>query len=117
MKNAQLAKQDDYRKQTQQNHYGPPHQQNRAYGRTITANDQITHTISKTTKTNDPEMIAADHPQEITPTSIRAAHAVQAITTETAHHYMTTKRSTRKLSRPPRSTQHQRKVTIARRVT
>jgi hypothetical protein len=37
MKNAQLAKQDDYRKQTQQNHYGPPHQQNRAYGR----NDNI----------------------------------------------------------------------------
>jgi hypothetical protein len=33
MKNTQLAKQDDYRKQTQQqNHYGPPHQHNRAYG-------------------------------------------------------------------------------------
>jgi hypothetical protein len=33
MKNAQVAKQDDYRKQTQENHYGPPHQHNRAYGR------------------------------------------------------------------------------------
>jgi hypothetical protein len=33
MKSAQMAKQDDYRKQRQQNHYGPPHQQNRAYGR------------------------------------------------------------------------------------
>jgi hypothetical protein len=33
MKNAQMAKQEDYRKQTQHNHYGPPHQQNRAYGR------------------------------------------------------------------------------------
>jgi hypothetical protein len=32
MKNAQLVKQDDYRKQTQDNHYGPPHQQNRAHG-------------------------------------------------------------------------------------
>jgi hypothetical protein len=33
MKNAQLVKQRDYRKQTQQNHYGPLPQQNRAYGR------------------------------------------------------------------------------------
>jgi hypothetical protein len=33
MKNIQMVKQDDYRKQTQHNHYGPPHQQNRAYGR------------------------------------------------------------------------------------
>jgi hypothetical protein len=33
MKNAQLSKQDDYQKQTQQSHYGPPHQQNREYGR------------------------------------------------------------------------------------
>jgi hypothetical protein len=33
MKTAQMAKQDHHRKQTQHNHYGPPHQQNRAYGR------------------------------------------------------------------------------------
>jgi hypothetical protein len=33
MKHAQLVKQDDYRKQTQHNHYGPLHQQNRAYDR------------------------------------------------------------------------------------
>jgi hypothetical protein len=32
MKNVQLVKQDDYQKQTQHNQYGPPHQQNRAYG-------------------------------------------------------------------------------------
>jgi hypothetical protein len=31
MRNAQMVKQDGYRKQTQQNHYGPPHQQSRAY--------------------------------------------------------------------------------------
>jgi hypothetical protein len=30
---------------------------------TITQNDRITHTTAKTTKTNAPEMIAADHPQ------------------------------------------------------
>jgi hypothetical protein len=33
MKNAQMAKQDEYRKQTQHIHYGPPQQQGRAYGR------------------------------------------------------------------------------------
>jgi hypothetical protein len=33
MENVQLLKQDNYRKQIQQRHYGPPHQQNRAYGR------------------------------------------------------------------------------------
>jgi hypothetical protein len=33
MKNAQMAKQDEYRKQTQQSHYDPPQQQVRAYGR------------------------------------------------------------------------------------
>jgi hypothetical protein len=31
MKNAQMVKQDEYRKQTQQSHYGPPQQQGRAY--------------------------------------------------------------------------------------
>jgi hypothetical protein len=33
MKNAQMAKQDEYQKQTQQSHYGPPQQQDRSYGR------------------------------------------------------------------------------------
>jgi hypothetical protein len=33
MKNAQMVKQDEYRKQMQQNHYGPPQQQYRTYGR------------------------------------------------------------------------------------
>jgi hypothetical protein len=33
MKNAQMAKQDEYRKQTHQSHYGPPQQQDRTYGR------------------------------------------------------------------------------------
>jgi hypothetical protein len=33
MKNAQMVKQDEYRKQTQQSHYGPSQQQDRAYGR------------------------------------------------------------------------------------
>jgi hypothetical protein len=32
---------------------------------TLTSKDQIPHTIAKTTKTNAPEMIAADHPREI----------------------------------------------------
>jgi hypothetical protein len=33
MKDAQIAKQVEYRKQTQQSHYGPPRQQDRQYGR------------------------------------------------------------------------------------
>jgi hypothetical protein len=33
MKDAQIAKQVEYRKQTQQNHYGPPQQQDIQYGR------------------------------------------------------------------------------------
>jgi hypothetical protein len=33
MKNAQMVKQDEYRKQTQQSHFGPPQKQGRAYGR------------------------------------------------------------------------------------
>jgi hypothetical protein len=33
MNNAQMAKQDEYQKQTQQSHYGIPQQQDRAYGR------------------------------------------------------------------------------------
>jgi hypothetical protein len=33
MKNAQMVKQDEYRKQTQQSHYGPPQQQDITYGR------------------------------------------------------------------------------------
>jgi hypothetical protein len=32
MKNAQLSKQDDYRKQSQQSQYGPLHQHKRAFG-------------------------------------------------------------------------------------
>jgi hypothetical protein len=32
MKNAQLSKQEDYRKQTQHSHYGRPHQHNRSFG-------------------------------------------------------------------------------------
>jgi hypothetical protein len=80
----------------------------------ITTNDRITHMIAKTTNTNTPEMMADDHPREIAPTPKRAA---QTITTETAHHSMTTKISTIKISSPPRSKQHHRKVTNTRRVT
>jgi hypothetical protein len=83
----------------------------------IKTKDRIPHTIAKTTKTNTQEMIAADHPREILPTPRRASHVAQAITTETVHHYMKRKRSSRKLSRSPRSTQHHRKVSNAQRVT
>jgi hypothetical protein len=77
---------------------------------TITTNDRVQHTIAKTTKTNAQEKIAANHPQEIAPTPRCAAHAAQAMTTETVHHSMKRKRNTRQLTRLPRSTQHQRKI-------
>jgi hypothetical protein len=92
MKNAQLAKQDDYQKQTQQNHYGHPCQQNIVYGRNNN-NKPSTNTCDRENyqDTNAPEMIVVDHPREIAPTPRRAA---QGITTETAHHSMTTKINT-----------------------
>jgi hypothetical protein len=57
-----------------------------------TTGDQIPHMISKTTRTNTPAMIAADHPHDIAPTPRCAA---QAITTETEHHFMRKRRNTR----------------------
>jgi hypothetical protein len=74
--------------------------------RMITKNDLITHTTAKTAKTNAPEMIAADHPQDIAPTPRRAARAAQAITTETAHHSMMKRRNTRKKLKKNNSVDH-----------
>jgi hypothetical protein len=75
MKNSQMAKQDEYRKQTQQSHYG----KTEPMVEMITTNDRVQHTVATTTRTNAQEMIAADHPQEMAPTPRRAA---QAITTK-----------------------------------
>jgi hypothetical protein len=113
MKNAQMVKQDDYHKKTKQslNSKAEPMVE------TITTNDRTPHTIARTTKINTQEIIAAHHPREIAPTPRCAARAAQAITTETAHHSMTTKISSRKLSRSPRPTQHHRKVLNTRCVT
>jgi hypothetical protein len=77
----------------------------------VTTNDRITHMTAKTTKKNAPEMIAADHPQEIAPTPRRAARAAQTITNEMAHHSMMKGRKTIKFSRPPRPKQHHSEVT------
>jgi hypothetical protein len=60
-----------------------------------TTSDQITHRIAKTTRTNAPAMIAADHPHDIAPTPRRAARAAQATTTETEHRSMRKRRNTR----------------------
>jgi hypothetical protein len=95
MKNAQMAKQEEYRKQKQQTHYGPPQLQDRSYGPNEKTNDQTPHTVATTTRTNAQEMIAADHPREIAPTPIRAARAAQVITTETLPHSTKIKRNTR----------------------
>jgi hypothetical protein len=97
MKDAQVAKQVEYIKQTQQSHYGPPQLQDRTYGRMIATNDPTPHTVVTTTKTNIHKMIAADNPREIapTPTSTHAVRAAQVITTEMVQHSTMTKRSIR----------------------
>jgi hypothetical protein len=79
-----------------------------------TTNDQITHTAAKNTKTNAPEMIAADHPHEIAPTPRRAAHAAQAITTETEHHSIMKRRNIKTSANhhaPSRNTEKQKCTT------
>jgi hypothetical protein len=58
---------------------------------TITTSDLITHTILKTTRTNSPAMIAADHLHDITPTPRCADRTDLAITTETEHRSMITR--------------------------
>jgi hypothetical protein len=63
----------------------------------IITNDRITHTTAKTTKTNAPEMIAANHPQESAPIHRRVACAAQSITTEMAHYSMKKRRDTKNL--------------------
>jgi hypothetical protein len=85
MKNAQLLKQEDYRKKTHRATMVLHTNKTDSLARIRTTSDQITHTIAKTTKTNAPTMIATDHPRDITPTPRCAAHAAQAITTEMEH--------------------------------
>jgi hypothetical protein len=58
---------------------------------TLTTSDLINHTIVKTTRSNAPAMIVADHFHEIAPTPRCAARAALAITTETEHRSMMTK--------------------------
>jgi hypothetical protein len=63
---------------------------------TTATSARIAITIVIHTKTNDPETIALDQTRLIAPTPNRAGRAAQvAITTETVHAYMMTKRSTK----------------------
>jgi hypothetical protein len=75
----------------------------------ITTNDPTPHTVVKTTKTNIHEMIAANHPREIAPTSTRAVRAAQVITTEMVQHSTTKKRNIISRTTTPRFTQYHRK--------
>jgi hypothetical protein len=75
----------------------------------ITTNDPTPHMVMPTTKTNIPEMIAADHLQEIAPTPTRAVRAAQVITTEMVQHSKTTKRNIRSHTTTSRFTQHHQK--------
>jgi hypothetical protein len=100
MKNAQLSKQDDYRKKLNKSTMVLRTNRTERMAEMITTTDQITHTTAKTAKTNAPEMIAADHPQEISPTPRCASRAAQAIITETVHHSMMRRINTRKFRAP-----------------
>jgi myo-inositol-1-phosphate synthase len=88
----EMAKQEEYRKKHSKVTMALRNCKTDHMVETITTNDQTTHTVATTTRTNAQEMIAADHPQEIAPTPTRAA---QVITTETVPHSTTTKRNTR----------------------
>jgi hypothetical protein len=96
MKNAQMVKQDEYRKKHNIVTMVLRNSKAEPMVETITTNDRTPHTNAKTTKTNAQEMTEADHPREMAPTPRRTA---QAITTETVHHSMKRKINTRKLSR------------------
>jgi hypothetical protein len=87
MKGAQLAKQEEYIKLNQQNHNGPPYQQNRNSGRN--ENDQPICMIVTKIKKNDHALIAADHHHKIAPTP---RHAALATTADTEHRSMMTRK-------------------------
>jgi hypothetical protein len=95
MKDAQIAKQVEQRKQNQ---IITTDLLNNRTGNTVemTVTNVLTqHRVVIATKINVHETIADGHPQEIAPTPTRAVRASQAITTETAHHSTLTKRNIR----------------------
>jgi hypothetical protein len=93
MKDVKIAKQVEYRKQTQQSHYGPSQQQDRQYGRNDNNKRSNTPYGRDKYQENVHEMIADDHPREIAPTPTRAVRAAQAITTKMVQHSRMTKRN------------------------
>jgi hypothetical protein len=114
MKNAQVAKQDDYQKQTHQDHYGPPHQQNRAYGRYD--NKKLPNI------TYDRENYLDKHSRNDGGRSPSRDRSNSQTRSPGDNHrngasFYDQKKITRKLSRSPRSTHHHRKVSNTRRVT
>jgi hypothetical protein len=81
----------------------------------IITNSLAQLTAVTVTKTNVHEMTADDYPHEIAPTPTRAVRAAQAITTETAHHSMMTKRNISIFS--PDFTQHHQNLANPRDIT
>jgi hypothetical protein len=117
MKNAPMEKQDDYRKQTQQNHYGPPHQQNRAYSRSDT--NKRSNTTCNRENYQDKR---SRNDRGRSPSRDRSKFQTRSPRNPGDNHrngasFYDEKRSTRKLSRSPSSTQHHIKVSNTRRVT
>jgi hypothetical protein len=95
MKNAQLSKQEDYRKKLSRTTMVLRTKTKDRLDGMRTTSDRIKHMAAETTKTNTPEMIAEDHPHEIAPTPRHAARAAQVITTETEHHSLKKIRNTK----------------------
>jgi hypothetical protein len=109
MKDAQMAKQVEYRKKHSKVTTALLNFRTDHMVETITTSDPTPHTVVTTTKTNVHEMITADHPREIAPTPTRAVSAAQVITTKMVQHSTTTKINTRSQTITPRFTQHHRK--------
>jgi hypothetical protein len=103
MKDAQVAKQVEQRKQNQQNHYLPPQQQDRQYG--LNDNNKRSNTAYGRDSYQDKHSRddCGQSPRDIAPTPTRAVRAAQAITNEAAHHSTMTKRNIRISQQHPTS--------------
>jgi hypothetical protein len=110
MKNAQMVKQDEHQKQTQHTLYGPPRQQDRAYGRndnnkrssTTYGCDNYQDKRSRNDRGRSPSRNRSNS-QTRSPRSTGDNH-------QNCASFYEEKKNTKKITRLPRSMQHHRKV-------
>jgi predicted double-glycine peptidase len=95
MKDAQVAKQVEYRKNPSKVTTALLNNRTDNMVEMTITNNLTNHTVVITTKKNVHEMIADDYPLEIAPTRTRAVRAAQAITTKMVQRSTMTKRNIR----------------------